>query len=183
MNNPKPIPLEHHLQLLEIVEANPQITQADLATRLGVAVGTVNWYLKRLVSKGYIKIKRLQRRRLLYLITPRGLSEKSRLGVRYLRISLHVYREMRIQAGALLTTAREAGYSHVMIQGNGDWADICRLTCLEQGMRIEPAPCGETGPVLLVDGAQIKLVLPDKRPELGEAGRQEEHEQNDPSNR
>jgi len=46
------------------------ITQADLAARLGVAVGSVNWYLKRLINKGHIKVRQMKRRRLRYLITP-----------------------------------------------------------------------------------------------------------------
>jgi DNA-binding MarR family transcriptional regulator len=42
----------HELRILEQLETNPDLTQASLAARLGVAVGTVNWYLKRLVAKG-----------------------------------------------------------------------------------------------------------------------------------
>ena len=51
--------VEQDLQILEQVERNPDITQADLATRLGMAVGSVNWYLKRLINKGYIKVRQM----------------------------------------------------------------------------------------------------------------------------
>ena len=67
------------LHILENIEKNPEITQADLAAQLGVAVGSVNWYLKRLVKKGYVKVTRMERRRLRYLITPQGIAEKTRL--------------------------------------------------------------------------------------------------------
>ena len=68
--------LERELQILEYLERNPDTTQADLATRLGVAVGSVNWYLKRMINKGHIKVRQMQRRRLRYLITPQGVAEK-----------------------------------------------------------------------------------------------------------
>lgn len=162
MNDSKPIPLEHNLQLLEAIEQNPQVTQADLAAQLGVAVGTVNWYLKRLVAKGYVKIRRMQRRRLLYLLTPPGIAEKSRLGVRYIQASLQVYRETRAQAIQLLNQARTAGYDQVMIEGDGDLGEICRLTCLEQGVQVVKSFHGGALPVIQVDGARIRLALPDK---------------------
>ena len=47
------------LDLLTRIEENPDISQANLASELGVAVGTVNWYLKCLISKGYVKVKRV----------------------------------------------------------------------------------------------------------------------------
>ncbi len=54
MKDSKSIPLEHNIQLLETIEQTPKVTQLDLAAQLDVAVGTVNWYLKRLIAKGYI---------------------------------------------------------------------------------------------------------------------------------
>ena len=47
---------DRELALLERIEQDPDVTQASLATQLGVAVGTVNWHLKRLIAKGYVKI-------------------------------------------------------------------------------------------------------------------------------
>ena len=78
----------HELRILEQIEQDPDATQADLAARLGVAIGTINWYVKRLVSKGHVKVTRLQRRRLRYLITPEGITEKSRLAVEYVQVSM-----------------------------------------------------------------------------------------------
>jgi len=65
------------LALLEHIESNPDVTQASLATQLGVAVGTVNWHIKRLIEKGYIKIKRAERKKLRYIITPEGIALSS----------------------------------------------------------------------------------------------------------
>ena len=69
--------------LLEQIEFDPDITQASLASQLGVAVGTVNWHLKRLIAKGYVKVKRAQRRKLRYIITPEYIAFRARLTVNY----------------------------------------------------------------------------------------------------
>jgi DNA-binding CsgD family transcriptional regulator len=102
------------LSLLEQVERDPDINQATLATQLGVAVGTVNWHLKRLVSKTRQRVKE------------------------------H------------LIEIRRAGYDRVRIAGTGDVADICRLTCLEQGLTVTE---DEKVPALYVDGFKVQLFI------------------------
>ncbi len=51
------------LSLLEQIESDPDVNQATLATQLGVAVGTVNWHLKRLIAKGAVKVSRAERKK------------------------------------------------------------------------------------------------------------------------
>lgn len=126
--------------LLEKIEYDPDITQASLAAQLGVAVGTVNWHLKRLVSKGYVKVKRAQRRKLRYIITPEGIAFRARLTVNYIEQSMHLYRLVRERVREAIVEVKLAGYDSVRIQGDGDIADICKLTCLEQGIAITESP-------------------------------------------
>ncbi|MGQ9833167.1 MAG: winged helix-turn-helix transcriptional regulator [Candidatus Villigracilaceae bacterium] len=148
------------LLLLEQIEADPDITQASLATQLGVAVGTVNWHLKRLVEKGYIKVKRLERRKLRYIITAEGLALRARLMVDYVERSLDLYRRTRQRVKEYLQQVRLAGYEQIRLMGEGDVADICRLTCLEQGIGLTTdanAPCLE------IRGLKVILHLGDKK--------------------
>ena len=79
---------DRDLILLEQIEFDPDVTQASLAAQLGVAVGTVNWHLKRLIAKGYVKVKRAQRRKLKYIITPEGLAFRALLTVDYIESSM-----------------------------------------------------------------------------------------------
>ncbi len=151
---------ERELQILEYLERNPDTTQADLATRLGVAVGSVNWYLKRLIGKGYVKVRQMQRRRLRYLVTPQGLAEKARLTQAYMQASLQFYRETRARAQSLLVEVLQSGYDAVRVEGDGDLADICRLTCLEQRVRMAPDEDANRIPALVVDGMQLSLRWP-----------------------
>lgn len=142
------------LILLEQIEQDPDVTQATLAAKLGVAVGTVNWHLKRFVAKGYVKVKRAQRRKLRYIITPEGLAFRARLTVNYVDQSMRLYRRIRGQVKDLLVEVKETGFEKVIIQGDGDIAEICRLSCLEYGiMEVE----NEEVPLLEVHGYKVIL--------------------------
>ena len=137
------------LQLLQALAKEPEVRQVDLAAQLGVAVGTVNWLLKRLASKGYVKIKRIGQWRWHYLLTPRGFVEKTRLTQQYLQDSMYLYRQTRQEAKQLLHELKKGGYDEVLLEGDpgNDLMDVCRLTCLEQGVRV----IGSADPVSSAD--------------------------------
>ena len=143
-----------NLVLLEQIADNPDVTQASLAIRLGVAVGTVNFLLKRLIAKGYVKVKRAERRKLRYIITPEGIALRARLAGDYVERSFSVYRRTRQRVKDHVAKIRSAGYDRVRIVGSGDVADICKLTCLEQGISVVT---DKTAPALVLDGYKIKL--------------------------
>ncbi|MBN1264766.1 MAG: winged helix-turn-helix transcriptional regulator [Anaerolineales bacterium] len=145
------------LNLLEEIEQDPDTTQATLADQLGVAVGTVNWHMKRLIAKGYVKVKRAERRKLKYIITPEGISRRAKLTVAYIEQSMLLYRKVREQAMHALEQAEQQGFQQVRIQGTGDVADICRLTCLEQGMEVVTETDGRRTAVLVIDGSKVLL--------------------------
>jgi len=149
----------HELNLLEQIEVDPDVTQASLAAQLGVAVGTVNWYLKRLIAKGYVKVKRAQRRKLRYIITPEGIAFRARLTINYIETSMKLYRRIRQHVRELLIEIEKAGFKRVYMVGEGDIADICRLTCLERGVAVAELVDGKSPylPVLEVHGMQVQL--------------------------
>jgi DNA-binding MarR family transcriptional regulator len=155
MENPREAGRE--LVLLEEISRDPDTTQANLATRLGVAVGTVNWHLKRLIAKGYVKAKRAERKKLRYILTPEGISLRARLTVQYVERSMALYRQAREGARKAVARARERGYRAVRIVGDGDIADVCRLTCMEQGMPLIEDGRAPNVAVLLVRGQEIVL--------------------------
>jgi DNA-binding MarR family transcriptional regulator len=148
----------HDLSLLEKIEHHPDVTQADLATQLGVAVGTVNWHLKRLISKGYIKVTRAERRKLLYIITPEGLATRARLTVDYVEQQFNLYRRIRLRVKEYIEQVKAEGFDRLRLVGEGDVADICRLTCLEQELTIVDDP---TLPTLEVRGLSVLLIHPE----------------------
>jgi len=151
---------ERDLSLLEQIEQDPDTTQASMAARLGVAVGTVNWHIKRLIEKGYVKVKRAERRKLRYIITPEGLALRARLTMAYIENSMMLYRETRDQARNLLKQAKEKGYTKVRIAGDGDIADVCRLTSIEQGMSITEDAERKDVVVIEIEGRDLYLLEP-----------------------
>jgi DNA-binding MarR family transcriptional regulator len=157
------------LILLEKIEQDPDATQASLATQLDVAVGTINWHLKRLISKGYVKARRVQRRKLRYIITPEGVALRARLTLDYIQTSFNLYRNIRQRVIELLAQARHAGYDRLRLIGDGDVADVCRLTCLEQGFSIVS---DEQAPILVVSGVKVNLHLERSESDRPEDGNQ-----------
>lgn len=143
------------LTLLTNIEHQPDATQADLAAQLGVAVGTVNWHIKRLVSKGYVKLMRAERKKLRYIITPEGLAQRARLTVDYVDQQFLLYRRVRNKVKDYVLQLQAEGVKGVRIVGEGDVADICRLTCIEQDMPILDDPAL---PGLEVKGLGVNLV-------------------------
>ena len=142
------------LTLLEHIEIDPNVNQSTLATQLGVAVGTVNWHLKRLIAKGAVKVLRAERKKLRYIITPEGIALRARLAVDYVEKSFSIYRKTRQRVKDHVKEIRRAGYNSVRIQGTGDVADICKLTCIEQGIDVVTQ---KNIPTLQVDGIKVQL--------------------------
>ncbi len=124
------------LIILEEIAKDPDTTQATLASQLGVAIGTVNWHLKRLIAKGYVKARRMERRKLRYIVTAEGIALRAHLTLDYIQNSFRLYRLVRERMLVQVDELRQAGYDRVRLQGNGDVADVCRLTCLEQGVNV-----------------------------------------------
>jgi len=152
--------IARELELLETVSENPEIRQTDVAHRLGVAVGTANWLIKRLASKGLIKIKRIGRWQWQYLLTPQGLARKARLTSAYIEHSMSLYREAREQAKRAIREAQDAGCSSIRIDAakHDEIADVVRLSCLEAGLDVSRD--GDAEATLRVDGRRIHLDLP-----------------------
>ena len=148
---------ERDLIILEHIEQDPDTSQAALASQLEVAVGTVNWHLKRLIEKGYVKVSRLERKKLKYIITPEGLLFRARLTVDYIQNSFNLYRLVRQRAITTLDELTKLGYSEVRVEGNDEVAEICRLTCLEQGISVV-----EDGSAPIMKMVGLKVILTTK---------------------
>ena len=145
---------DRELILLEEIANDPDVNQATLAEFLDIAVGTVNWHIKRLVSKGYVKAKRAQRKKLRYIITPEGVALRAKLTVHYIENQMRLYRETRQNVKDMLADIRADGYTQVKITGKSEIADVCQLTCLEQGFEVVDR---DDIPVLEVNGYSVAL--------------------------
>jgi DNA-binding MarR family transcriptional regulator len=151
--------IERDLVILENIEKDPDTTQAALASGLEVAVGTINWHLKRLIEKGYVKVSRASRRKLKYIITPEGIALRTRLALDYIQNSFNLYRLVRQRVLTSLTDLKARDVHQVRIEGDGDVAEICRLTCMEQGVAVVN---DNNAPVLRINGLKVFIELEEK---------------------
>jgi EPS-associated MarR family transcriptional regulator len=90
---------ELRYKLLKILGPNPQLSQRELARELGISLGRINYCLRALMDKGWIKVANFKNSRnkiaYMYLLTPRGLEEKARLTTRFLHIKMREYEALR----------------------------------------------------------------------------------------
>ena len=102
---------EVRYRLLTFLADHPQASQRDLARELDVSVGKVNYCLKALMRKGWLKAKNFTNSRkksaYLYLLTPKGLEEKVDLTYRFLRIKMQEYDDLAIEIERLSEEVRD----------------------------------------------------------------------------
>jgi len=127
------------LGLLESVERGGAQSQRRLASELGVALGLVNAYLRRCVTKGLVKVSEAPARRYAYYLTPHGFAEKSRLTVEYLSYSFSLFRRAKSAYTAILGAARDRGHRRIAILGLSDLAEIAAICALDSGITIVAA--------------------------------------------
>lgn len=127
---------QQEYDLLREISQNSMVTQASLSKRLGIAVGSVNWYIKRLIKKGYIKVSHLDRTRLRYDLTPQGMSVFTERAIYYAKNSLKVYKEFRQKSKVIVSKLKAEGITKVCLEGSDEIMDILRLTCLDKGIEV-----------------------------------------------
>jgi DNA-binding MarR family transcriptional regulator len=120
------------MKFLEIVGGGSVISQRKLASDLGIALGLVNLYIKRCVSKGLIKVEQVPSRRYAYYLTPKGFAEKSKLAQDYLTWSLTFFRSARSDCADVMAEVRRRGSKTVGLAGAGDLAEIVMLCAVEK---------------------------------------------------
>ena len=104
---------EIHYRLLNLLVDEPQLRQLDIAKKMGISVGKVNYCIAELAKKGLIKVKRFKSAKnklpYSYMLTPQGIEEKGRITVRFLKRKLSEYEEIKHQIAALTEEVEKNG--------------------------------------------------------------------------
>ncbi len=124
------------LKLLEAVDSREPPTQRELARDLDISLGLVNAFIKRLAKKGYFKITHIPKKRAQYLLTPKGVLEKSRLTYRYIRYSVGFYREIREMLVTLFGRLEQEGVERITLYGCGEVAELAHLFLQNTSIRL-----------------------------------------------
>src|SRR5512135_1932825 len=117
MNNASGQEPHKSLQILTELSSDDSLTQRDLSSRLGIALGLVNSYIKNLVAKGYITVKSIPTRRYAYYLTPKGFAEKTRLTYDTLHDYTRIYREARNNLKKLFHELQADGIRKIVFAG------------------------------------------------------------------
>lgn len=92
---------ETRYELIRLLEANPEMSQRDVARELGISLGKTNYCLRALIRKGLIKAANFKnsqnRTAYMYLLTPHGIEEKAKLTLRFLQIKMREYETLRVE--------------------------------------------------------------------------------------
>jgi DNA-binding MarR family transcriptional regulator len=124
------------LQILDELSNNDSLTQRDLSSRLGIALGLVNSYIKNLIAKGYITVKTIPPKRYAYYLTPKGFAEKTRLTYDLLHDYTRIYREARTNLKKLFHGLQETGARRIVFAGADEVAEIAYISLQEAGLEL-----------------------------------------------
>jgi len=96
---------EIRYKLLNLLDKNPEATQRELADQLGMSLGKINYCIAALIDKGHIKVRNFtnnnKKAAYIYLLTPRGIREKSHVTLRFLKRKMSEYDQLKIEIEAL----------------------------------------------------------------------------------
>lgn len=134
----------HEHRILDHLESGERVTQRALSRELGIALGLTNLLIRRLVSKGWVRMSRVSRSRILYLITPIGIAEKTRMSRAYFESSVKFYREARDRIRQQFATlsseersdADPAGSKRIVFYGAHEVAEIGYICLAETDLQL-----------------------------------------------
>jgi DNA-binding MarR family transcriptional regulator len=124
------------LEILERLENNGHLTQRDLSKEVGIALGLVNHLLKKMVTKGWIKIKNIDSKKIRYLITPEGAREKSSLLYKRVESTIHFYLDAKRVIKDKVIHLKKEGIENVSIYGINHISEVLFIVLKELGLEL-----------------------------------------------
>jgi EPS-associated MarR family transcriptional regulator len=119
-------------RILRILQANPEINQRELARHLGMSLGGLNYCLRALMDKGYVKLDNFQnskhRFKYVYLLTPAGLAQKVAMTSRFLKRKMDEYEALRTE---IETLKAEVGAGETAAEGRAATQLVAPTTALQ----------------------------------------------------
>ena len=114
-------------KILEEIDQDDSISQRNLAKQLNISLGLVNSFIKRLANKGYFKITTMPKNRFRYILTPKGIREKTRLTYEYVKLSYQIFNDTRQKLQELYQKLEAEECQHLVFYGAGDLAELAYI--------------------------------------------------------
>ncbi len=125
-----------HLDTLLQIKADPSQSQRSLSLKLNISLGLTNSILQNLIYRGWIKVQKMTGRKILYLITPEGLANVSRLMYTRFQETLHYYHYTKDLLTAYLMKLYQQGEKTINIYGTGQLAEITYYTGISTPLKL-----------------------------------------------
>lgn len=120
----KPAENLRNLQLLEEIAKDSDISQRKLSQQLGIALGVTNACLKKMVTKGLVKVNGINHKRIAYYLTPAGFTEKAQLTYHFLQHTVRFYSALKDNISVKLSALSQDGHHRIMCYGAGEVMEV-----------------------------------------------------------
>lgn len=124
---------EKSFQVLEIIAQKKEVSQRELAEATGVSLGMVNLILKRLVQTGYLKVSGLSRKKMEYILTPKGIGERMVRSYQYFLRAYRTFHETQSRVDSLVSTLLAKGEKRFVLLGDGEVSQLVDLALKSRG--------------------------------------------------
>jgi len=124
------------LDTLVEIKNNPSTTQRSLSRKLNISLGLTNSILQNLIHRGWIKVQKMTGRKILYLITPEGMANVSRLMYNRFQETLHYYHYTKDLLTAYLMKLYQQGEKTINIYGTGQLAEITYYAGISTALKL-----------------------------------------------
>ena len=147
---------EREFELVNIIGPDLAATQRDISRHLDLSLGTVNILIRRLIAKGYIRMKHLDKRRVEYILTPKGFAEKMRQSVKYTLKTINSITLIKNRVKEVVNELYGAGHRRFFILGHSDFGVLVEMVLHEAKWQdssvgyIAEIPNYETDGVILI---------------------------------
>jgi len=160
---------EREFELVNIVGAQLAQNQRDFSKQMNMSLGMTNLLLKRLVTKGYIRIKQLNSRKVQYLLTPKGFSEKMRKSIKYTLKTINSISLIKEHLKSILMSFYQQGHRQFIVVGKSDMAYLIDAVFQERQIQdVKVEHCDEYQPYALSQSI-VLLCKEDLMPSPGQA--------------
>ena len=110
-----------NFRVLRMLQDNPDMTQREIAQKLGVSTSGLNYCLNALIDKGYLKVQNFSQSKIkfgyVYVLTPQGIAEKAQLTGKFLRRKMDEYEALRAEIESLHAEAKSPAIGGVGVGG------------------------------------------------------------------
>jgi DNA-binding MarR family transcriptional regulator len=132
----KPSEEMRNLVLLEELEKNPIISQRELSHRFNIALGVTNACLKKMAQKGWIRVQGLNRRKIGYYLTPKGMTEKAKLTFHLISYTVQYYSDLKKRIGHKFLEMEREGLERIVFYGVSDEMEVAFITLQGVNLRL-----------------------------------------------